>query len=121
MVLEAVFKDEALHGTDLPRVIEGAGFGIVEDCGGTGGLETLVKAFKKKKGSDYKSFREWLGVDDFDVTAFDIDDMNFRLKRIPRVYAMFIENQSHVLLLETALFRIEQCVFGFFERLCKTA
>jgi hypothetical protein len=39
MVLEAVFKDQALPGTELPRVIEDTGFGIVEDCGGTGGLE----------------------------------------------------------------------------------
>jgi hypothetical protein len=93
MILEAVFKDEALLGTELPRVIEGAGFGIVEDCGGTGGLETLVKAFRKKKGSDYKSFRDWLGVDDFDITAFDIDDMNFRLKKIPRVYARSYEQR----------------------------
>jgi hypothetical protein len=36
MVLEAVFKDEALPGAELPRVTEGAGFGIVEGCGGTG-------------------------------------------------------------------------------------
>jgi hypothetical protein len=93
MVLEAVFKDEDLPGAELPRVIEGAGFGIVEDCGGTGGLYTLVKAFRKKKGGEYKSFRDWLGVDDFDVTAFDIDDMNFRLKRIPRVYARSYEQR----------------------------
>jgi hypothetical protein len=93
MVLEAVFKDGDLPSTELPRVIEGVGFGIVEDCGGPGGLEALVKAFKKKKGSDYKEFRDWLGVDDFDVTAFDIDDMNFRLKKIPRIYAKIYEQQ----------------------------
>ena len=32
-------------------------------------------------------------MDDFDVTAFDIDDMNFRLKKIPRVYARCYEQQ----------------------------
>lgn len=93
MVLEAVFKDETLPGMELPRVIEGAGFGIVEDCGGTSGLETLMKAFRKKKGVDYESFRDWLGIDDFDVTAFDIDDMNFRLKKIPRIYARSYEQR----------------------------
>jgi hypothetical protein len=93
MVLESTFKDETLPGAELPRVVEGAGFGIVEDCGGTGGLEMLVKAFKKKRGSDYRSFRDWLGVDNFDITAFDIDDMNFRLKKIPRIYAQSYEQQ----------------------------
>jgi hypothetical protein len=93
MVLEGVFKDKTLPGAELPRVIEGAGFGIVEDCGGIGGLESLVKAFKKKKGRDYNSFRDWLGVADFDITAFDIDDMNFRLKKIPRIYARSYEQQ----------------------------
>ncbi|MDR3321471.1 MAG: plasmid pRiA4b ORF-3 family protein [Synergistaceae bacterium] len=93
MVLEAVFKDETLQGAELPRVIEGAGVGIVEDCGGTGGLETLTKAFRKKKGRDYEGFRDWLGVDDFDITEFDIDDMNFRLKKIPRIYARIYEQQ----------------------------
>jgi hypothetical protein len=67
----------------LPRVLDGAGFGIVEDVGGAGGLEDLAKAFKKKKGADYKQFSEWLGIEELDITAFDLDDMNFRLKRIP--------------------------------------
>jgi hypothetical protein len=28
-----------------------------------------------------RQFGEWLGVDDFDMAAFDLDDMNFRLKK----------------------------------------
>lgn len=91
--LEKVFEDKALPGGELPRVLEGAGFGIVEDCGGTGGLESLAEAFKKKKGADYEQFREWLGVDDFDMSAFDIDDMNFRLKKIPRIYKQCYEDR----------------------------
>lgn len=49
LTLEEVFEDKALPGDELPRVLDGAGFGIVEDVGGTGGLEALEKAFKKKK------------------------------------------------------------------------
>jgi len=71
----------------------GAGFGIVEDVGGTAGLKDLVKAFKKKKGADYKQFSEWLGVDEFDMDAFDLDDMNFRLKKIPRIYKQCYEDR----------------------------
>ena len=89
--LETIFEDKELPGKELPRVIDGAGWGIVEDCGGTGGLEDLVKAFKRKKGPEYRSLREWLGKDDFDISAFDIDDINFRLKKLPRVYTDLYE------------------------------
>jgi len=47
----------------LPRALEGAGFGIVEDVGGVGGLEQLVKALKNKKGKEYEMYKEWLDVD----------------------------------------------------------
>jgi len=93
LTLLKVFEDKELDGKLLPRVLNGAGFGIVEDCGGVGGLEELVGAFKKKKGERYREFREWLGVDDFDITAFDIDDMNFRLKKIPRIYKQCYEDR----------------------------
>lgn len=93
LTLEKKFEDKELDGRELPRVLEGAGFGIVEDVGGTGGLEDLAKAFEKKKGADYKQFSEWLGVDDFDMSAFDIDDMNFRIKKIPRIYKQCYEDR----------------------------
>lgn len=93
LTLEKIFEDKELGGRELPRVLDGAGFGIVEDCGGVGGLEKLAKAFKKKKGADYKQFSEWLGISDFDITVFDIDDMNFRLKKIPRIYKQCYEDR----------------------------
>jgi len=70
----------------LPRVLEGEGFGIIEDVGGVGGLENLARVLKKGKGKEYKEFCDWLGSDSLDLEAFDIDDMNFRLKKLLRVY-----------------------------------
>ena len=93
LTLEKIYLDRELPGSEFPRVLEGAGFGIVEDCGGAPGLNELVKAFKKKKGDDYEEYRDWLGIEDFDITAFDIDDMNFRLKKIPRIYKQCYEDQ----------------------------
>jgi hypothetical protein len=90
---EKIIAAKDLPGVALPRVLEGAGFGIVEDVGGIGGLAELAKAFKKKKGEDYKHFREWLGINEFDITAFDLDDMNFRLKKIPRIYKEIYEDE----------------------------
>jgi len=85
IVLENCEKQE-IHAGELPRVLQGEGYGIIEDCGGTGGLEEIAKAYKKKKGSQYNEYREWLGIDDLDLAAFDIDDMNYRLKKVPRIY-----------------------------------
>ena len=71
----------------MPRVLAGEGYGIVEDCGGPGGLEQLAKAFKRKRGPQYEEYCEWRGVDDLDLFSFDLDDMNYRLKKVPRIYA----------------------------------
>ena len=93
LILEEIFEDRELPGGELPRVLDGEGFGIVEDCGGTNGLAELIKALKKKKGSRYSELREWLGADDFDINAFNVEDMNFRLKKIPRIYKQCYEDR----------------------------
>lgn len=93
LTLEKAFVEENTPGSVFPRVLDGAGFGIVEDCGGAPGLEDLVLAFKAKKGEEYEMYRDWMGVEDFDITAFDLDDMNFRLKKIPRIYKQSYEDR----------------------------
>lgn len=87
ITLEKIIEDKELPGKELPRVLEGEGFGIIEDCGGTSGLEDIAKTFQKKKGKQYVEYCDWLGRIDLDLLTFDIDDMNFRLKKIPRIYA----------------------------------
>jgi hypothetical protein len=91
LTLEEVFKDRSLPGRELPRVLDGRGYGIIENCGGPGGLDQLRKAFTRKRGKDYKRYREWLGVDELDLDSFDVDDMNFRLKKVPRIYSDIYE------------------------------
>ena len=88
---ESVLEDKELPGRELPRVLAGEGYGIIEDCGGTGGLEQLAAAFRQKSGDDYENYREWLGRDESDLTAFDLDDMNLRLKKVPRIYMELYE------------------------------
>jgi hypothetical protein len=92
LILEKEFEDQALSSGEFPRVIEGEGFGIVEDVGGVPGLTDFTKAFKAKNGAEYENYKEWFGADDFDMAAFDIDDMNFRLKKIPRIYKQSYED-----------------------------
>lgn len=92
VTLEQIIVEPDLPSGELPRVLDGKGFGIVEDCGGIPGLYDLAEAFKTKQGEEYENYREWLGVDDFNITAFDIDDMNFRLKNIPIIYQQIYES-----------------------------
>ena len=91
ITLESVLEDKELPGRELPRVLAGEGYGIIEDCGGTGGLEQLAAAFRQKSGDDSANYREWLGRDESDLTAFDLDDMNLRLKKVPRIYMELYE------------------------------
>lgn len=86
VVLEKIFVDENISGKELPRVIDGEGFGIIEDCGGTCGLEDIQEAFKTKKGEDYEMYCNWLGIDELDLSKCDLDDLNFRLKKLPRIF-----------------------------------
>ncbi|MGI6174390.1 MAG: plasmid pRiA4b ORF-3 family protein [Christensenellales bacterium] len=50
LLLEAVIVDKELPARELPRVLEGEGFGIVVDCGGPGGLMELAEVFEAKQG-----------------------------------------------------------------------
>ena len=92
--LEKKLDIPGLSARELPRVLEGEGFGIVEDCGGIYGLADLAQAFKKKRGTEYKEYCEWLGGDDLDLAKFDLDDMNFRLKKLPAIFAKIYEQHA---------------------------
>ena len=70
----------------MPRVIEGEGFGIIEDCGGVMGLEDVRNAFTIRKGEDYEMYSNWLETNELDLTKCDLDDLNFRLKKLPRIF-----------------------------------
>lgn len=86
LTLEDIYEDKSLPGTELPRVLEGAGYGIIEDCGGPGGLMELARAMAKKKGTRYEELIQWYALDAVDLNRFDLNDMNFRLKKVPRIY-----------------------------------
>jgi hypothetical protein len=80
MTLKQIYEDPEVKKSELPRVLKGKGYGIVEDCGGVGGLADLVEAFKMKTGDRYEQLVEWFGREDFDIEEFDIDQMNVTLK-----------------------------------------
>ena len=63
-----------------PNILSGAGYGIVDDCGGTGGLEDLVLAYQMKFDEKYAELREWFGSDEFDIAKFDLAKQNDALQ-----------------------------------------
>lgn len=86
ITLEKIIVDKEFPGSELPRVIEGNGYGIIENCGGVPGLENIAKVFKKKSGNEYEEYCQWLGTNALELGSFDVEDINFRLKRVPRIY-----------------------------------
>ena len=71
-------SESELRPQKYPILIDGEGYGIIEDCGGVYGLAEIAKAFKKKKGPEYEEYRDWLGRDDIDLKKFRSQFMNFR-------------------------------------------
>lgn len=84
-------QEQRISSCKLPRALEGAGFGIVEGCGGKYSLEALARSYKRKKGRQYDRFRNWLGVDELDMEAFNIDEMNVRVRQLPKIYKKVYE------------------------------
>jgi len=75
----------------LPFVYEGEGFGIVEDVGGVAGLEELATSLKKGSGEQYDFYCAWLCSTTLDLDLFDKNDINYRLKKLMRVYKEIYE------------------------------
>ena len=65
-----------------PHVLEGEGLGIIEDCGGIGGLTEIREVFARKSGEAYENYKEWLGRSEIDLDAFDVDAVNKVLRKV---------------------------------------
>ena len=96
------FEDSTIE--KLPLLLEGNGFGIIEDVGGTPGLEEFYKSSLKKKGEKFKEYLEWLcshpcynrmNFEEIDLTAINIDDINFRLSKLPAIYKKIYEHNNY--------------------------
>ena len=66
-----------------PVCTDGKNACSVEDCGGIGGYEDLVKVLANKKHPEHEEMKEWLGLEedeDFDPKEFDKEFINESLK-----------------------------------------
>lgn len=85
LILEKCEKKEVALAI-LPSVTDGAGYGIVEDAGGTHGLTQIAETLKQGKGEEYETIATWLDSTTLNLEDFDKEDMNFRLKKLMRLY-----------------------------------
>lgn len=80
IALEEIITESDIPVKELPRVLKGKGYCIIDDCGGVPDLERIAEAFDKKEDQEYKQYCEWLGTNELDLKTFDVDKMNLALK-----------------------------------------
>lgn len=83
---EKVIPDALLTTAKPVKVTGGENYGIVDDCGGPGGLEELIDVYTKGSGNRYEEFKEWFGEEQFDFTVFDMKEINSSLAGDIRMY-----------------------------------
>lgn len=94
---EIIISDTTYHPSkNYPKVLSGKGFGIVEDCGGTGGLESIYRAFERKSGKKYEEYVDWLATDQLDLNSFNLEEMNSRIKKVPRIFKKIYEENNQI-------------------------
>lgn len=76
IVLEKILSDQKLKH---PICLDGKRKCPPEDCGGSGGYESLLKIISDPKNNEYEEMIEWLGGK-FDPNSFDIEEINEMLK-----------------------------------------
>ena len=89
--VKIVFEKQTEESTEVPRILAGQGYGIIEDCGGVYGLASIIEAYHEKEGDDYEMYRDWLGEDEFDLMTFDVAEKNETLRDAIDYYASIYE------------------------------
>jgi len=79
ILLEEILDEKIL----APICTAGKGACPPEDCGGIPGYYNLLDILSDPKHPEYKEMKKWLGLgknDQWDVNAFNIDEVNERLR-----------------------------------------
>ena len=85
--LEKIIENPNIPPKKLPLVLEGAGYGIIEDCGGVLGLENIAAVYEKRSSEEYEDYCDRFGyLKELDLTAFDVKAVNESLKYKASMY-----------------------------------
>lgn len=98
IVLEKITVDRNLFSKELPKVLGGEGYGIIETCANVKGLKKLRDDLKNnnwRNNTNYKYYNTEGKKRTFCFDKFDVDDMNFRIKTLPRAYQEHYEEELY--------------------------
>ena len=88
--VEKIIDDPDLGPKALPKVLDGKGYGIIDDCGGVEALMAIAKALKDKDSPVDEELEEWVEeMEDMDMDAFDLKEMNAQARRAPKRFSPF--------------------------------
>ncbi len=85
LTLEDVVINNNASENQFPMLLNGEGYGIIEDCGGVDMLTDLAQSFKEK-GDDYEEYCNLLGVDELNLDEFDKERATYKLSRFPNYF-----------------------------------
>jgi len=69
--LEKILPFDPATAATLPQTITGAGYGIIEDCGGPFGLMHIREVLLQGEShEEWDDIVDWIGDEDFDLDAF---------------------------------------------------
>ena len=97
ITLEKIDNNKKLYATDFPKVTGGDGYGIIESCGDTKSLKKFRDDLKQKGWVNNTNYRFYSTIGDTKNFLFDrfrVDDMDFRIKKLPRVLQDKYENNN---------------------------
>lgn len=95
IVLEKIFVDKNLFTKELPKVIDGNGYGIIENKAGCKDLEKFRSELKKSRWVNKTKYKNFCIVGEngrFYFDKFNVDDMNYRIKILPKALKDYYEN-----------------------------
>ena len=82
LVVEKIVSDpEKQKGKGKVMCLAGKGACPPEDCGGIWGYYQMLETLSDPDDPEYEDKKEWLGGDDFDPAAFDVNQVNQALDR----------------------------------------
>ncbi len=79
ILVEKILPPE--EGVRYPVCLAGKRACPPEDCGGTPGYAHFLEAIRNPGHEEHDELLQWVG-DSFDLEAFDLDEINYKLKRM---------------------------------------
>lgn len=92
--LEKILDESEVKEEQIPCVLRGKGYGIIEDCGGVYGLSQIAEAIELQAGEAYEQYCELIDLDEIDLEDLDKDELNILLPVVPSLLEEMYEKSD---------------------------